>query len=625
MVFVFYRELRKKIPYIALAFGFLLPGAIVFAQKKDTIPTYRKKLNNIFHAAINAVSKARADSIIDNNILNANSEAVFLPYQGKGIRHIAIRQLGFEKTFVDTSSRIMYFGTRLLNHLHRNSRSWVIHNNLFIHEKAKIDAYQLADNERYLRSLEFIQDARIVIKPIPGMTDSVDVDVVVKDLFSITAEIDDLSPGHVRIKGGDANVAGLGQKLLFGGLMDQDRNPSGGFELFYSKTNIAGTFINATVDFNNTNGNLFDGREDEHALSVKFERPLVSQYTHLAGAISFSNNESFNLYNEPSPLFYQYHYNNFDVWGGYNLDVKQFIADAKLKNRTFLSARYFRNQFMEKPVQVANQLYLKYNNTEGVLGQLTFFKQDFYKTNYIYGFGITEDIPYGYNVALTGGWMKQEFLSRPYIGIDANKYIITDSGYFFQYFLRAGGFWRNGQLQDAGLLIGGSMFSRLFIFKSGLKVREYLRFSMTGMLNRVGLDPLRIDNPFGLTDFHSDSALGDRRVTLQSQTFLYLKYKLFGFQFAPFVFENFTLLTPEHAPPSKSELFYGIGGGVRTRNENLVFGTIELRMIYYPRKEERTNSFAISINTNLKFKYNNVYVKEPDIVQLNSDVANNIY
>jgi len=37
------------------------------------------------------------------------------------------------------------------------------------------------------------------------------------------------------------------------------------------------------------------------------------------------------------------------------------------------------------------------------VGQFTFFRQDFYKTNYIYGFGTTEDVPQGYNVAVTFG------------------------------------------------------------------------------------------------------------------------------------------------------------------------------------------------------------------------------
>ena len=87
-----------------------------------------------------------------------------------------------------------------------------------------------------------------------------------------------------------------------------------------------------------------------------------------------------------------------------------------------------------------------------MLAQFTFFKQEYYKTNYIFGFGTTEDIPYGYNIALTCGWYKQSYLSRPYAGVDANRYMVYNKGDIVQYFLSAGTFLNKGKWQDAGML-----------------------------------------------------------------------------------------------------------------------------------------------------------------------------
>ena len=143
---------------------------------------------------MNAITISHSDTI---QSINSLSESPFLPYYGKIIRHIIINRFGFEKTFSDTTSQINYAGTKLLNIFHQDSREWVIRDNLFIEEGTAVDAYKMADNERFLRSLEFIQDARILIKPIRGDNDSVDVVVVTKDLFSLSGELSDL-PGSAR-------------------------------------------------------------------------------------------------------------------------------------------------------------------------------------------------------------------------------------------------------------------------------------------------------------------------------------------------------------------------------------------------------------------------------------------
>lgn len=572
---------------------------------------------------MNAVSRSHSNDT-GQVILNTRAETPFIPYEGKIIRHIYIRQFGFEKNFTDTSHRIRYFGTRVLNSLHKNTKQWVIRNNLFVREGSELNAMRAADNERYLRSLGFIQDARILVNYLPDNPDSVDLVVITKDLFSLGGDANDIETQKQKFRITDANVMGMGQRLSFGALVDQKRDPSFGYDLSYSKSNIANTFINTTIQYTTINHNRMDGRSNETSWQVRFERPLYSQYSHFTGAFAFGNSESHNYYHLPDTSFYHYRLGNIDAWIGYNLNVKKIMADEKQNLHKLVSVRYMQNDFSELPFQVNGKYDTRFNDQKAILGSLTFFKQDFYKTNYIYGFGTTEDMPYGYTVALTGGWYKQYNRPRAYVGIDANRYIISSAGDVVQYFFRSSAFPHTHRLEDASFLLGTSMFSRLFLVNS-VKIRQYIRLSYTRLYNRTTFDPLRLNNPFGLRFFGSDSVMGDRRLSLHSETYFYLKYKLLGFQFAPFTYGDAAMLTPEHQPLKKSDLYYGIGGGVRMKNNNLIFNTTELRLIYFPRHLDYTPAFKITINADIRFRYNSIYIKAPDIVQLNSDNGNYIY
>ncbi len=594
-------------------------AGVTFGQKTDTAAKgVRPKNNNIFQFAINAVTRSHADSASIAVVLNTKSELPFIPYQGKVIRHIYVKQYGFERAFTDTS-RVLdrNKGARLLNSLHHNTRDWVIRNNLFIGENTPLNAYKLADNERYLRSLEFIQDARILVSQAEEAPDSVDLFVITKDLFSISGELNDVGTHNYKGNISDANALGMGQKIQFTSSLETNRKPGFGYGVLYTKNNIANSFINLTLYYTNINNDLNSGAQDEHAKYITLQRPLYSQYSHLAGAVTLGNFEAFNTYRIPDSLFYKYEYSVHDAWIGYNLGI-QHTGLTSARDRRFISMRYLKNHFIQTPYQVGNKYIFKFNDREALLGQFTFFKQDFYKTNYIYGFGTTEDVPYGYNIAITGGWYRQLHLSRPYAGVNANWYVATGKQDFIQYFIRSGAFLGNGSLQDASVLVGTSLFSRLFIY-DGLKIRQFLNLSYTKQFNRVGIDPLRIDNIFGIRYFSSDSVLGNQRISLHTETSFFTRYKLLGFKFAPFSFADFSLITPEQEPFSKSALFYSLGGGVRTRNENFVFGTIELRIAYFPRKANQNESFKITTNIDLQFKYNNNYVQAPDIVQLNTD------
>lgn len=616
--------MKKNLLFFTLAWCFLSISYTASSQDSTEEEESRSRifLHNIFKQVKDAVTAGKKDSAVSALVLNVKSETDFNRYNKRIIRHITTKELGFERAFADTSNRIKYFGTRVLNALHTDTRSWVIRANLFFSENSVLNPYLLADNERYLRSLNFIQDARILIKTVRGSRDSVDVEVITKDLFSITGAIDINGIQRIRARLAENNLMGAGQGIQYTALVDKSRRPVYGYEVLYSKNSIANTFINGTIGYTLINTGRSDGAEDEKAIYARLERPLFSPYSKLAGGLEISYNHSENYYNKPDSQFYNYRYNLYDVWGGYNLGVTKLLKSKNtIRDRSFIALRYLRNHFVEVPFQVGDKFDPLYNTRKAVLSELTLFRQDFYKANYIYGFGTTEDIPYGYNIALTGGWYKQLSLERPYAGVNANYYIITHRGEFMQYIVQAGGF-RNHGWEDASILLGANMFSKLYYYNNW-KIREHVKFSYTQQFRRVTYEQLRLDNPYGLDYFSTDSLRGKRRATFYAETVIFLKRKVFGFQVAPFTFANLSLLTPEKVALNKSDLYTGIGGGIRTRNENLIFGTIELRMIYFPRKGDSNNFFKISVQSNLRFRYNSRYIKAPDILQLNSVLDDN--
>jgi len=93
--------------------------------------------------------------------------------------------------------------------------------------------------------------------------------------------------------------------------------------------------------------------------------------------------------------------------------------------------------------------------------------------------------------------------------------------------------------------------------------------------------------------------------------------KFWGFRFAPFAFGDLCLLQPVNKTFRESEWYSALGAGVRTRNENLVFGTIEMRGFYFPRTVQGMSSWKVEFSTNIRFKYNSTYIRKQDFVIAN--------
>lgn len=575
------------------------------AQETDSVKNSIKN-SKITKEIVGAISKEPEK----DTVFNQKSEDVFMPYQGKIIRTIKIDHLGFERTFYNGSKNVKEKAINIGNALHTDTRESVIRQNLFIQENKPLNAYKVSDNERYLRDLEFILDARIEVQP--AGTDSVDLVVITRDVFSLGGRFSPRGTNEVRFGIYDANLLGLGQRLEYNAIIDGDRNPTYGQEIIYEKSSIGGTLVNLTMGYSSINTGSSYGDEYESATYLKLDRPLVSPYTRMAGGFELSNNWSTNVDTKPDSLFLKYSYDVYDVWTGYNVGVNNI---ARNRSRYFVALRWFQQNFQEVPYQEVILNDPRYNDNSSLLTEITFFQQNFYKTRYIYGFGRTEDIPYGYTAHVTAGWTKRLDKKRLYTGGGITKKVVTKRGDFFEGNIQAATFYDTGP-EDAALLFSFSWFSRLRYQKRAM-VRQYLKASYTVELNRTIAPLLELGNDFGVKGFRADSLQGEKRLGVSSETVFFTKWKLLGFNFAPLVYADLAFL-----PPVGKNIFYdkpyiGLGTGVRTRNENLIFGTIELRITYYPRVVEDISHFNINVSTNLRVKYSDSFVRPPSFLRVN--------
>jgi Outer membrane protein/protective antigen OMA87 len=379
-------------------------------------------------------------------IFTVKSEEAFLPYEGKIIRKIYVEQIGFDRTVQDTTKKIKTFFSKAANRLHNDTKPWVVRNNIFIKEGKPLNPYRVADNERYLRDLDFILDSRIFVLHESEDSDSVDLLIMTRDVFSLGASFSPRSTSEYRFKIQDANLAGLGQRLQYSGIFDTERNPRLGQELLYRKVNLFGSFIDGTIGYTTINNAASVGNENETAWYFRLNRPLFNPFTRWAGGMELSRNFSSNVFAREATLFAKYDYTIRDYWAGYSFGLgKSVNSTHENRNRKFIALRGYQKIFSELPtVPLRPSEKFLYEDRVSLLSQLTLFRQDFYKTKYVLGFGRTEDVAYGYRISFTGGWEKEQNRKRPYLAADLYWNHVNDNGTFYTYGAKIASYFYQG-------------------------------------------------------------------------------------------------------------------------------------------------------------------------------------
>ena len=147
-------------------------------------------------------------------------------------------------------------------------------------------------------------------------------------------------------------------------------------------------------------------------------------------------------------------------------------------------------------------------------------------------------------------------------------------------------------------------------------MREFVNVSYTQEFNSTDNNQLRIKGKYGINDLNSEIT-GTKRYSIQSQTVLFTDWTLLGFRFAGVGYLEMATLADDHENLFETEPYYGIGLGIRTRNENLSFGTIEAKIQFYPRTPEDVDSFRFTFSTNLRIRNTGILVNPPTLINYN--------
>jgi len=573
-----------------------------FAQVADSpdTTTHRSKLRKMFDKGVGYLV-----TNTDDTIRNEESADQFQEYEGKIIRSISVRQIGFETSIYDSAKKTKKIITDLANALHRPSSESTIRNHLFVREGELLNPFLLADNERFLRDLDFILDSRIVVAPV-GDSDSVDLVVVTRDVVSLGVKLGGSPPSSVKFSLYDANFLGGGQRLQVDGLFDNARSPGFGYGLYFRKSSVLGTLANVELGYTQLNQGRSYGDEDEFAYYIKIDRPLVSPYSRLAGGVEISNNWSENVYQRPDTAFLDYKYSIVDTWLGYNIGIRKAVNDRR---RYFVSARYFNGSYLSPPDQPEYETKLRYNDIKGVLYEGTFYRQNYYKTRYVYGFGRTEDIPYGIRTSVALGYLTVSEVSRPYAAYKLQYSSANKRGDFYHIAFQTGSFLNgNETFEDAIIDLRAKYFTKAFSMQR-FKLRAGLTAGIARLVNKFTGETLKITRN-EIHGFSADSLFGSQRLSLRSQVALYTPWQVLGFRFAPFAGMDWARLDCPQGDCRPKDII-GLNAGFRTRNENLIFGTIEVRGSFVPDNGFGKSNFYFEVRQNLRIKNSGQFAGPP--------------
>ena len=513
------------------------------------------------------------------NAFVEKSEEPFTEYSGFRIRKVNITRLNVFGTSIDNpGSYEPKKGERLLNGTHVNSNEKIIRNYLLFREGDTLSPLKLTDNERILRQLPYIDDARILVVPVSD--DEADIIVVTKDVYSLGGELTLKGPEKGSVWLFEKNILGLGHEFKLEIPYSTDSDDSPGVGLNYYVNNIRKSFINLSLNYYNA--------IDIETYGISLSRSLISSETKYAGGVSarfMLTTEDLDTLPEPLPLKYTFQ----DYWL-----QRSFLINRNNVSRIMIAGRYINNNVFEKP-PIRSDTYYSLQKYKLYLGSVAFSMQKYYKTNLIYNYGRTEDVPYGALFRATGGLELNEFKKRYYLGADASfGSSIRRIGYFYV----SGGFGtflNNNEAEQGVLSLKMEFFSNL-IPAGRSRIRNFLNIDYTRGIGRYEDEYLKILKENGFAGFRNDSIRGEQRVKLSFETVIFSPANLIGFRFAFFGFTDLGFLAGTHEIMSNGVILTGIGLGIRIRNDNLIFNTLQVRIGFYPSAPDysRINNITIS-------------------------------
>jgi hypothetical protein len=539
---------------IAILISILLTGQE--PVENDSANGYWSRLKQYIRHSIFVPEHKRA---LNDSLDFIKGEEKFRQFAGRRIATIHIIQAELVTGFVfDTSRAADLKIIRLLNNLHFSTKESVIRNNLLFKENDFVDPYELADTERILRRLSYIEDANIIILPREHDQEMIDCIVIIQDKFSIGFSYDPVTPTIHKFKLYDRNLVGYGFELSNTFVWHSQKDKPYEYDGQVYLHNLQGSFISSLISYKNN--------YKEKSFTTRFSRGFITPKIKYAGGFEL------NVVSEFDDLIKKHTFDLGDLWVGRSFQIDSVASRKNL----IVAARIGQKKYRFRPPVLPDSNY-SYHHNQLMLASLTFRKINYLQTKMVLSFGTTEDIPYGYLLDFTAGVEREEFYNKPYLGTSmAFADYLKGIGYV-GFRTELGSFIYNGDFVETLWRSNLTYFTALHSLYN-YHLRTVLNASFSAASRRLPHENLYLNDY--LRQFSNNEIKGRQRVTLNMEPVFFTPWDLIGFKFAFFTFGDLGFITEDRFLFSEKNLFGSFGFGFRIRNESLVFNTMEIRLAY---------------------------------------------
>ncbi len=525
-------------------------------EKADSLYIYRQLYPLLFRGPQNS-QEIRLDNLPANITFRAYRNRVI-----RSVRFVKLKALGssiYDTAYNETSATV-----KAINQLHFQTTDAVIRRYLLFEEGDRLDAVLLADNERILRNAPIFEDARFIIDQVSA--DSVDVILVVKDVFPLAASLDMSSVNKFQLNIFNRNIFGFGHQLAQTIGFNADYSPSfypGKGE--YIIRNIAQTFTDLQF--------TWSANPIGKHIGLNITRPFISPETRYAGGVSVLHQTGWLFDNTDIDQF-KYAYTHTDLWTGYSVIINRLKEISARRQQAAITARYYHINFSNKP-QFSLLNAPPMVNVSRFLITLNILRSEFYQTNMLYGYGRTEDLQFGHRAELIAGWEAGELYRRFYSALKLSLAKPTKHAGLIGVDLQAGGYISNGKISDGVFLTSVQLISPLVSY-GNYSIRNFGFIGYTTGVNRYLPGRIFINDGGPQNVFNKFNIPGYQRLRGRVESVIFSPYYFLGFRFTPFWFAEAAVIAPKGQRFINQTLYPAIGAGIRFRNENLAFTTFQV-------------------------------------------------
>jgi hypothetical protein len=341
----------------------------------------------------------------------------------------------------------------------------------------------------------------------------------------------------------------------------------------YSVPNIRNSYVSALLHYNIDENNNF-------SKSLTIDRPFYSPLARWAAGFIIAQQSQIDTFAdaESNHMAQVLEFNTQDFWAGGAIKIFKGNSEDERTTNAIVAGRYLRIRYLEKPNETFDPLD-RFSHQDLYLCGIGVSKRKYFKDNYIYNFGIVEDVPVGKVFGITGGFQLRNTIGRAYAGARLSFGDYNDWGYLSAS-LEYGTFFHGRNLEQGVFSVSANYFSDIFRI-GNWHFRQFFKPQLTLGLNRFPYDTLTINNENGIRGF-GGAVGGTKKIVLTLQTQSYSPWKVLGFRFGPFLNCSLGMLGNANSSFKNSHVYSQLGIGALIRNEYLVSTDFQLSNAYYP-------------------------------------------